>query len=69
MSNELINAFSGQQDSTFVDQDLEEDIEDSKLEFQHVVNAVKVATQEAISKRTIQDYQRYLFPLPYFHLS
>jgi len=67
MSDELIKAFSGQQDDTFNDQDLEEEIEDSKLEYQHVANAVKVAIQEAISKRTIQEYQRYIFLPLYFH--
>jgi len=61
MTDELIKVISHHQDPAFDDEDLDEEIEDSKLEFQHVANAVKIATQEAISKKTIQDYQRYIF--------
>jgi len=39
--------------------EVEEDMEDSKMNFTAVVNAVKMATQEAISRQTIQAYTRY----------
>jgi len=43
---------------------LQEEVEDSKLDFLLVSNEVKQATQEAISIRTINQYQRYqLHPL------
>jgi hypothetical protein len=61
MTDELIKGFSRHHDPAFGDEDLDEEIEDSKLEFQYVANTVKIATQEAISKKTIQDYQRYIF--------
>jgi len=39
--------------------EVEEDMEDSKMNFTAVANAVKEATQEAISRQTIQAYKRY----------
>lgn len=42
------------------DPDLEEEIEDSKLDFQTIHNEVKTATQEAISLKTINAYRRYV---------
>ena len=39
-------------------EEIVEEIEDSKLQFQYVADAVRTATQEAISKKTIHDYGR-----------
>jgi hypothetical protein len=47
----------------FEAEDLEEEIQDLKVDFDLVRTEVKEATQEAISKRTIQAYQKYM-PLP-----
>ena len=57
-------AKEGIQNSEFEEMQLQEEVEDSKLDFLLVSNEVKQATQEAISIRTINQYQRYqLHPL------
>ena len=57
---EAMNAAKeGIQNPKFEEMQLQEEIEDSKLDFLLVSNEVKQATQEAISIRTINQYQRY----------
>ena len=43
----------------FDELNLQEDQEDCKLDFSIVTNEVKEASQEAISKQTIQAYKKY----------
>jgi len=47
-------------DPLFEAEDLEEEIQDCKVDFDLVRTEVKEATQEAISKRTIQAYRKYV---------
>jgi hypothetical protein len=47
-------------DPVFDAEELEEEIQDLKVDFDLVRTEVKEATQEAISKRTIQAYQKYV---------
>jgi len=50
-------AKEGIQNSEFEEMQLQEEVEDSKLDFLLVSNEVKQATQEAISIRTINQYR------------
>ena len=65
MSNIFLDVVSAANEEQLEEPDLEEEIEDSKLDFQLVANEVKVATQEAISSKTISAYRGYIF---YFQL-
>ena len=40
-------------------EEIEEELKDSKLDFQCVMNELKTGTQESISAKTIAAYQRY----------
>lgn len=58
-------AKEGAQYPEFEQMQLKEEMDDSKLDFLLLSNEVKQATQEAISIRTINQYQRYqLHPPP-----
>src|SRR5271169_6854978 len=59
MSSILLDVVSAANEEQLEEHDLEEEIEDSKLNFQVVTNEVKAATQEAISSKTISAYRGY----------
>ena len=61
LANELDRAVDEEDDGALDDGQVQEDEDDCKLDLKIVINEMKEAAQEAISKSTIQAYKRYTY--------
>jgi hypothetical protein len=61
LTNELARAVDEEDEGALDDGQVQEDQDDAILDLKIVINEMKEAAQEAISKSTIQAYKRYIY--------
>jgi hypothetical protein len=63
LTKELEQAVDEEDEGALDDGQVQEDEDDAMLDLKIVINEMKEAAQEAISKSTIQAYKRYIYRL------
>lgn len=63
LTNELERAVDEEDEGPLDDGQVQEDEDDAMLDLKIIINEMKEAAQEAISKSTIQAYKRYIYRL------